>query len=206
MALKNICKMSNLVLYDLEVTGVYITSYRHNELQTRGRTGSSKVSHHELCRTLYGQLSNKSFDTFTNAAVMRNRMSSLFSCSTLSQPFWLQFSSPKPSPQCQPFWVCSCQNEPFSKRGACLGSRPCLHGEPELMVLKWRPDGDRGLIAAEGGCSCVPPTSGCPAFLAKAACFYLLIIFFPYATLWTLSCCHFMSAIIYYQFPDCRLR
>lgn len=31
-----------------------------------------------------------------------------------------------------------------------MGSCPCLHGEPELMVLKWRPDGDRGLIAVEG--------------------------------------------------------
>lgn len=46
-------------------------------------------------------------------------------------------------------------------RGACLGSRPCLQGEPELMVLKWRPDGDGGLIAAEG------TSESCPLLLSK---------------------------------------
>lgn len=46
-------------------------------------------------------------------------------------------------------------------RGACLGSRPYLQGEPELMALKWRPDGDGGLIAAEG------TSESCPLLLSR---------------------------------------
>lgn len=46
-------------------------------------------------------------------------------------------------------------------RGACLGSHPCLQEEPELMALKWRPDGDGGLIAAEG------TSESCPLLLSR---------------------------------------
>lgn len=68
-------------------------------------------------------------------------------CSDISQPFWLRGAR---ALQSQPFWgLGSCQQRAHLARRACLGSCPCLHGEPELMVLKWRPDGDRGLIAAE---------------------------------------------------------
>ena len=93
-------------------------------------------------------------------------------CNTVSRPFWLPLSPP----QSQPFWGPQLPERAHLARGACLGSCPCLHGEPELMVLKWRPDGDRGLIAAEcgGGGSCVPAHSCCPATLAKAASLYLL--------------------------------
>lgn len=54
------------------------------------------------------------------------------------------------TPHRQPFWGPQLPERAHLVRGACLGSCPCLHGEPELMVLKWRPDGDRGLNAAEG--------------------------------------------------------
>lgn len=64
-----------------------------------------------------------------------------------SQPAIL---APILTPQSQPFWGLQLPERAHLVRGACLGSCPCLHGEPELMVLKWRPDGDRGLIAAEG--------------------------------------------------------
>lgn len=68
-------------------------------------------------------------------------------CSDVSQPFWLRGAR---ALQSQPFWgLGSCQQRAHLARRACLGSCPCLHGEPALMVLKWRPDGDRGLIAAE---------------------------------------------------------
>lgn len=42
------------------------------------------------------------------------------------------------------FWILQIPEQARLLRGACLGSRPCLLTEPQLMVLKWRPDGDRG--------------------------------------------------------------
>lgn len=75
----------------------------------------------------------------------RDKEQLAFACN-ISQPFWLLLLPHKVSH----FGVCSCQERAHLVRRACLGSCPCLHGEPELMVLKWRPDGDRGLIAAEG--------------------------------------------------------
>lgn len=75
-------------------------------------------------------------------------------CSDVSQPYWLRGAR---ALQSQPFWgLGSCQQRAYLARRACLGSCPCLHGEPELMVLKWRPDGDRGLIAAEAAPSSPP--------------------------------------------------
>lgn len=53
-------------------------------------------------------------------------------------------------PPTQPFQGVQMSEQAHLARGACLGSCPCLRGQPELMVLKWRADGDRGLIAVEG--------------------------------------------------------
>lgn len=79
-------------------------------------------------------------------------------CSDTSQPFWLRGAR---ALQSRPFWgLGSCQQRAYLAPRACLGSRPCLHGEPELMVLKWRPDGDRGLIAAGAAPSSPPAPAG----------------------------------------------
>lgn len=81
--------------------------------------------------------------THKNAAVMENRMPS--PVISASHP-WFQLWPHKVSH----FGVLQLPGKAHLVRRACLGSCPCLHGELELMVLKWRPDGDRGLIAAEG--------------------------------------------------------
>lgn len=85
--------------------------------------------------------------------------------SNTSQPFWFQFRPQKVSH----FGVLQLPGKAHLVRRACLGSCPCLHGELELMVLKWRPDGDRGLIAAEGA-----PTSRPPLLSSYSTSLYLL--------------------------------
>lgn len=78
-------------------------------------------------------------------------------------------------------------------REACLGSCPCLHEKPELMVLKWRPDGDSDLIAAEGA-----PTSR-PLLLSS---------YFSYKATSLYICCLYCllssSALLFYHSLLCQ--
>ena len=48
------------------------------------------------------------------------------------------------------------ETSPFSE-GTCLGSCPCLYEDLKLMVLKWRPDGDRGKSPAHSCCLSLLP-------------------------------------------------
>lgn len=102
--------------------------------------------------------------------LLRDKDQNASPCNT-SQPFWFQFRPQKVSH----FGVLQLPGKAHLVRRACLGSCPCLHEELELMVLKWRPDGDRGLIAAEGAPASRPPllsSYSTSLYLLSSTCYH----------------------------------
>lgn len=88
-------------------------------------------------------------------------------------------------------------------RGACLGSRPCLRGEPELMVLKWRPDGDGNLIAAEGASESCPLLLSRYFLLKRPVCSCFILAYYQAAVSPPQSFIQLCSELLYGEFHAC---